>query len=87
MKLFKFLTQIPGYFKLYQNYEYEPDTYDFIIQQYTKVLCNRTHTMSKPTYYAHGVIEELDKYYEDIYLKEIDRLEKEIQELEKEKRC
>jgi hypothetical protein len=43
--------------------------------------------MSKPTYYAHGVIEELDRYYEDIYLKEIDRLEKEIQELEKEKRC
>lgn len=79
-----FLTQIPGYFKLYSDYEYEPDVYDFIINQYTKILCNRTRTMSKPTYYANDVIGELDKYYDECYEEEIKGLEEEIRKLERE---
>lgn len=81
--MFKFIKDIPGYFKLYQWYGYEPETYDFIIFHYEKVLSNRTKRMSKPTYHCKEVISELDEYYEDVYKDEINRLEKEIEKLEK----
>jgi hypothetical protein len=57
---------LKGYWKLEQDYGYDPDTYNFIISQYSEVLCNRTKTMSKPTYYARDVIGEIDKWYEDM---------------------
>lgn len=63
-QLIIFIRNLRGYWKLQCNYEYEPDTYDFIIQQYEAVLCERTTTMSKPTYYANAVIGEIDKWYE-----------------------
>lgn len=64
-QLIKFIHNLKGYWKLQRDYEYEPDTYDFIIQQYQDVLCSRTKTMSKPTYYAKDVIGEIDKWYEN----------------------
>ena len=70
-ELLLFVRWIPGYYKLYKNYGYTPDTYDFIIDNYEKVLCNTTKTMSKPTYYWRDVISEIDKYYEEVYREEI----------------
>lgn len=63
--LFYFIKCLPGYFKLHQDYGYEPDTYSFIIQQYERVLCNRTRGMSKPTYYWYDVVSEIDRWYEE----------------------
>lgn len=60
-----FIKWIPGYLKLHKNYGYEPSTYDFIIQNYEQVLCNRTKVMSKPTYHWKDVVSEIDKWYEE----------------------
>ena len=48
----KFIKLIPGYFKFYHDHEYTGNDIEFIIQNYTKVLCSRTRTMSNPTYCA-----------------------------------
>lgn len=65
MKQFlKFLTKIKSFWKFYQNYEYDGETVKFIIDNYQKVLCNRTKIMSKPTYYASDVITQIDNWYE-----------------------
>lgn len=62
---FIFLKRIPKYRKLENDYGCGPDTFRFIIEQYTTVLCERTHGMSKPTYHAEDVIAQLDDWYED----------------------
>ena len=62
-----FLRYLPGYYKLHINYEYSPDTYNFIIDNYEHVLCERTKLLSKPTYCWRTVVSEMDKYYEEIY--------------------
>ena len=42
--------------------------YHFVMQQVQKVYCHITGNMlSKPTYYAEVVINEADKYYENMY--------------------
>lgn len=64
-ELFEFIKNLKGYWKLQKDYGYKPETYDFIIDNYEKVLCERTKTMSKPTYYYEGVVRELDRYYEE----------------------
>lgn len=64
-ELFQFIKWIPDYYKLHKNYGYTPDTYEFIIDNYEKVLCNRTKTMSKPTYYWQDVVGEIDRWYEE----------------------
>lgn len=64
-QFFVFLKWLPSYFKLHNNYGYEPDTYDFIIQNYEQVLCNRTKLMSKPTYHWRDVVSEIDRWYEE----------------------
>lgn len=69
-ELLLFIRYLPGYYKLHTNYGYEPDTYDFIIDNYEKVLCNTTKTMSKPTYHWKSVVGEIDRYYEEIYKEE-----------------
>lgn len=74
--LITFIKYIPGYYKLHKNYEYEPETYDYIINNYEKVLCETTRTLSKPTYDWRTVVCEIDSYYERIYSEEIKRLEK-----------
>lgn len=66
MKQFlKFLTKIKSFWKFYQNYGYDGETVEFIIDNYQKVLCNRTKLMSKPTYYAKDVIAQIDNWYEE----------------------
>lgn len=69
-ELLRFIIYLPGYYKLHTNYGYAPDTYDFIIYNYEKVLCNTTKTMSKPTYCWRDVVSEIDRYYEEIYMEE-----------------
>ena len=66
-ELLLFLKWIPGYYKLHSDYGYEPDTYEFIIDNYEHVLCEVTKTMSKPTYHWRDVVHEIDKYYEGMY--------------------
>lgn len=67
MKQFlKFLTKIKSFWKFYQNYEYDGETVEFIVDNYQEVLCNRTKLMSKPTYYANDVIEQIDNWYEEV---------------------
>lgn len=61
--LFRFIRRIPGYYKLDRYWDYEPDTYTFIIDNYSEVLCSRTHFMSKPTYYARDILTQLDDFY------------------------
>lgn len=65
-----FLKYLPGYYKLHRDYEYEPGTYDFIIDNYQRVLCERTKFLSKPTYCWRTVVDQLDRYYEEIYEEE-----------------
>ena len=66
MKQFlKFLTKIKSFWKFYQNYEYDGETVEFIIENYQDVLQKRTKLMSKPTYCANGVIEQIDNWYEE----------------------
>lgn len=66
-QFFIFIKWLPSYYKLHKNYGCEPDTYDFIIQNYEQVLCNRTKVMSKPTYHWKDVIREIDRWYKEIY--------------------
>lgn len=68
-EVFVFIKWIPGYYKLHINYGYEPDTYDYIIDNYEKVLCETTKTMSKPIYNWRSVVSEIDRYYEEMYNK------------------
>ena len=63
--LFYFIMWLPGYFKLHRDYGYVPEMYGDIIENYEKVLCNRTKTMSKPFYCWKDVIYELDRWYEE----------------------
>lgn len=60
-----FLTKIKSFWKLYQNYGYDGKDIEFIIDNYERVLCRRTKTMSKPTYCLEDVLRELDNWYED----------------------
>ena len=64
MKFLKFLTKIKSFWKIYSGYGYDGETIEFIINNYTEVLENRTKLMSKPTYYASDVIEQIDDWYE-----------------------
>ncbi len=64
MKQFlKFLTKIKSFWKFYQDYGYDGEDVEFIIDNYERVLCNRTKTMSKPTYYLEDVLREIDNWY------------------------
>lgn len=68
MKQFlKFLTKIKSFWKFYKNYGYDGGDVEFIIKNYQEVLCSRTKTMSKPTYYAGEVIKQIDEWYYQEY--------------------
>lgn len=68
MKQFlKFLTKLKSFWKFYQNYEYDGEDVEFIVEQYQDVLQNRTKLMSKPTYYANEVIKQIDEWYYEEY--------------------
>lgn len=61
----KFIKWLPAYYRLHKNYGCEPDVYEFIIKNYEMVLCERTKTMSKPTYHWKDVVSEIDRWFED----------------------
>ena len=63
--LIDFIKNLKSFYRFYKDYEYNGDECEFIIENYQEVLCSRTKTMSKPTYYANSVIGEIDKWYED----------------------
>lgn len=66
MKQFlNFLKKIKSFWKLYADYGYDGETIEFIIDTYEKLLCERTKTMSKPTYCIEDVLRELDNWYND----------------------
>lgn len=65
--LIDFIKNLKSFYKFYKDYEYNGDECEFIIENYQEVLCSRTKTMSKPTYYANSVIGEMDKWYEDFW--------------------
>lgn len=62
---FMFIKWLPAYHRLHRNYGYQPDTYSFIIENYTMVITERTNTMSKPTYHWQDVVSEIDRWYEE----------------------
>lgn len=75
-KFLKFLTKLKGFWKIYSGYGYDGETVEFIIENYTKVLCNRTKLMSKPTYCAGDVITQIDNWFEEMGYAYIERQDK-----------
>lgn len=63
--LIDFIKNLKSFYRFYKDYAYNGDECEFIIENYQEVLCSRTKTMSKPTYYANSVIGEMDRWYED----------------------
>lgn len=63
----KWIKRIIGFIKLYNDYGYEPDTWRHIVETYQQVLCNRTKTMSKPTYYLKDILDQMDYWYADTF--------------------
>lgn len=63
--LINFVKKLKTFYQFYRDYEYDGNVCRFIIENYQEVLCNRTKTMSKPTYYAKSVIAQMDRWYED----------------------
>lgn len=58
--LIRFIRLIPKWFKLYRDYEYEPKDFEFMMDQYIKVISSLTYgRMSKPMYYANDIIAEV----------------------------
>lgn len=68
-----FLKVLKSFWKIWCDYEYDGQDVKFIIDNYEKVLWNRTKTMSKPTYYANEVISEMDKWYDSVYEEQLNR--------------
>lgn len=64
-QLFKFITKLKTFWKLYSDYGYCGDTIRFIIENYEQVLQNRTKLMSNPTHHFENVIAQLDEWYEE----------------------
>lgn len=63
--LIDFVKKLKTFYQFYRDYEYDGNDCRFIIENYQEVLCNRTKTMSKPTYYAKSVIAQMDRWCED----------------------
>ena len=63
--LIRFIKNLKSFYQFYKDYEYNGDACRVIIESYQEVLCSRTKTMSKPTYYAGDVISQLDEWYSD----------------------
>lgn len=60
----KWIKRIIGFIKLYKDYEYDSETLRHIIETYTRIICNRTRLMSKPTYYYEDIITQMDEWYD-----------------------
>lgn len=59
-----FIKVIPSFYKYYCDYEYDGNCTEFIVENYCRVLEERTILMSKPTYHYKDVIEQIDKWYD-----------------------
>lgn len=64
-QFWNFLAKAKSFWKLYKNYGYDGEAIEFIIDTYEKLLCERTKTMSKPTYYIKDILSEIDRWYEE----------------------
>lgn len=64
IKFAKFVCSLITFWRFYKDYGYDGETVAFIIDNYERVLCSRTNTMSKPTYYLGDVLREIDIWYE-----------------------
>ena len=62
--LIDFIKNLKSFYRFYKDYEYNGDECEFIIENYQEVLCSRTKTMSKPTYYSRDVMSQLDDWYD-----------------------
>ena len=63
--LIRFIKNLKSFYQCQKDYGYNGDACRVIIENYQEVLCSRTKTMSKPTYYAGDVISQLDDWYSD----------------------
>lgn len=65
MKTFmRFVRLIPQFYRLFRMNEYEPQDYEFILEQYSKVLVELTDgKLSKPRYYARDIISIVNDCY------------------------
>lgn len=62
-----FIKSLKSFYKLWCDYEYDGEALRHIIETHIGILCNRTKTMSKPTYYLRDILNEIDRWYEDEY--------------------
>ena len=62
--LIDFIKNLKSFYRFYKDYAYNGDECESIIENYQEVLCSRTKTMSKPTYYARDVMSQLDDWYD-----------------------
>lgn len=65
--IWRFIKAIPSFWRYYKDYEYDGEVCRHITETLTTVVSSRTRTMSKPTYYAIDIIDEIDRYYEYMY--------------------
>lgn len=55
--IFRFIKLIPAFYRLFRNFEMEPEDIQFSLMQYQKVICELTDGfMSKLNYYATDII-------------------------------
>lgn len=67
-KFLKFIYHIPGFYRLYKDYEIDPEGIRFIFNAYSEVIQNCTGgKLSKLSYYPYVVTTEIDNYYYDKY--------------------
>ena len=62
-----FIKSLKSFYKLWCDYEYDGEVLRHIIETHIGILCNRTKLMSKPTYYLRDILNEIDRWYEDVY--------------------
>ena len=64
--LLTFIKHVPGFFRLYRDWGYTPNDYEFILDQYSEVLCDITgNRMSKHLYYAKDILSVVQEHYCD----------------------
>lgn len=55
--IFRFIKLIPAFYRLFRDYEMEPEDIQFSLTQYQTVICELTDgLMSKLNYYATDII-------------------------------
>ena len=69
MKLLKFISLIPEFYRFYKDYEIKPEGIRFIFNTYRDVIQSCTGgKLSKLTYYPYVVTTEIENYYYDKYM-------------------